>query len=237
MSSLEPLKARYGDAFFQEQQDGSLRSALQVLPAVLDLVRPRSVCDFGCGVGPWLAAAKMLGATEVLGIDGPHVDLAKLKIDCSEFLTHDFETPLQLPRTFDLAMSLEVVEHFEDRFSDAFLDSLTRAAPIILFSAAVPGQGGTHHVNERWASYWLRKFEARNYYAFDCIRPAIWHNIDVEWWYAQNTFLLASADSVDRLEKVARTRVSPASPMLNVVHPQRIFRGRPAIDHELSRKN
>jgi len=228
------LKSQYDEAFFRAQEDGSLRSAIQVLPLVFDLLHPQSVCDFGCGVGPWVAAAKILGVTDVLGIDGPHVDPATLKIDPSEFLVHDFASPLTLPRTFDLAMSLEVIEHFEDQFSDAFLDSLTRAAPFILFSAAVPGQGGTHHVNERWPSYWLRKFEARNYYAFDCVRPAVWHNLKVEWWYAQNTFLLASASSVRRLEKVAHTRVCPTSPMLNVVHPNKIS-GRPGIDYELNK--
>lgn len=199
-----------------------MRSALQILPFVFDLLTPQSVCDFGCGTGSWLSAAKMLGATEVLGIDGPHVALDKLRIDRSEFLAHDFETRLSLDRHFDLAISLEVIEHFEDRFSDMFLDSLTTAAPIILFSAAVPGQGGNHHVNERWPSYWLAKFEKRDFHAFDCIRPTFWDSEDVEWWYAQNTFLIASGVAVDRLTAIANTRVSNATPMLNVVHPGKL---------------
>ncbi len=222
MSDVDGLKAKYGTDFFDAQQDGSLRSALQILPFVFDLLAPQSVCDFGCGTGAWLSVAKMLGATDVLGIDGPHVDRDKLKIGRHEFIAHDFEARLSLARRFDLAMSLEVIEHFEDRFSGAFLASLTEAAPIILFSAAVPGQDGTHHVNERWPSYWLRQFERRGYYAFDCIRPAFWRNLDVEWWYAQNTFLLASAAATKRLAAIANTRVSTATPMLNVVHPGRL---------------
>lgn len=216
------LEEKYGADFYNAQQDGSVRSALQILPFVFDLVAPRSVCDFGCGTGAWLSAAKMLGAADVLGIDGPHVDVDRLKIERGEFLAHDFETPLTLPRRFDLAISLEVIEHFEDRFADAFLASLTEAAPFILFSAAVPGQGGTNHVNERWPSYWLHKFERRNCCTFDCIRPALWRNKDVEWWYAQNTFLIASGAAAERLVAIADTRVSPTTPMLNVVHPGKL---------------
>jgi hypothetical protein len=166
----------------------------------------------------------MLGASDVLGIDGPQVSLDQLKIAPSEFLSHDFESRLSIPRPFDLAISLEVIEHIEDQFSDAFLDSLTEASPFILFSGAVPGQGGTYHVNERWPSYWLRKFEMRNCSAFDCIRPAFWRDPYVEWWYAQNTFLIAAAASSHRLASIAHTRVSSASPMLNVVHPAKIVR-------------
>ena len=177
----------------------------------------------------------MLGATDLLGIDGPHVNVDQLKIERTEFVAHDFETPLRLTRSFDLAISLEVIEHLEDRFSDAFLNSLTEASKIILFSGAVPGQGGTHHVNERWPSYWLRKFERRNYYAFDCVRPTFWHNTKIEWWYARNTFIVADARALHRLSSVAYTRVEPASRMLNVVHPAKIS-GHPAIDYELSKR-
>jgi SAM-dependent methyltransferase len=234
MSSKDALQALYGPAFFNMHRSGSLRSAMEILPFVFDLLQPKSVCDFGCATGSWLSVAKKLGATDVLGIDGPHVALDQLQIEQSEFLAHDFASRLPLPRRFDLAVSLEVVEHFDDRFADAFLDSLTQASPFILFSAAVPGQGGNHHVNERWPSYWLRKFEMRDYHAFDCLRPVFWRNPHIEWWYAQNIFLIASAASAHRLTTVAQSRVHSASPMLNVVHPAKIAqRAEPGSEGEI----
>jgi SAM-dependent methyltransferase len=234
MNRTDVLKASYGKTWYDNQQAGSERSAMQILPFVFDLLEPKSVCDFGCGVGTWLSVAKRLGASDILGIDGPHVQSDQLRVDPGEFLAHDLETRLTIPRRFDLAISLEVMEHFEDRFADAVLDSLTEAAPFILFSAAVPGQGGDHHVNERWPSYWLRKFEMRDYRAFDCIRPTFWRDPQVKWWYAQNTFLLASAAWSHRLASVAHTHVHSRSPMLNVVHPVKIKqRAQPGQEWEI----
>jgi len=59
----------------------------------------------------------------------------------------------------------------------------------VLFSAAVPRQGGTAHVNEKWATYWAEKFAAHGYVAVDCIRPGIYGNPRVEWWYRQNALI------------------------------------------------
>jgi len=36
--------------------------------------------------------------------------------------------------------------------------ALVKAAPVVLFSAAIPLQGGTEHVNEQWQSYWAKLF-------------------------------------------------------------------------------
>ena len=59
-----------------------------------------------------------------------------------------------LERKFDLAISLEVAEHLKSSSSEDFVQSLTTLAPMILFSAAIPHQGGLHHINEQWLEYW-----------------------------------------------------------------------------------
>src|SRR5438034_7185725 len=48
--------------------------------------------------------------------------------------------------------------------------------------------GGTHHINEQWPSYWIAFFQENGFQALDCIRPSIWNNEKVAWWYAQNMF-------------------------------------------------
>lgn len=65
----------------------------------------------------------------------------------------DLRKPTVLGREFDLAISTEVAEHLKESFADVFVDNITNAAKQILFSAAIPNQGGVHHVNEQWQSY------------------------------------------------------------------------------------
>jgi hypothetical protein len=69
------------------------------------------------------------------------------------------------------------------------VESLTATSDVVLFSAALPGQGGRNHVNERLHSYWAGEFASRGYAVFDAFRPVFWTDGRVEPWYRQNAFL------------------------------------------------
>lgn len=211
----------YDHAFYATQQEGSHSSARAIAPLVIDLLRPRSVLDVGCGVGTWLAAFHEHGIDDIQGIDGPHVDRAMLRIPADRFAAHNLEAPLHLGRTFDLAVSLEVAEHLRPASAQTFVDSLARHAPAVLFSAAIPFQGGVEHVNEQWPAYWAERFQARGYLPIDAIRRRVWTDERVDWWYAQNTLLYASRDLIaarPELQAALDTH-GPGAPAL--VHPKR----------------
>jgi SAM-dependent methyltransferase len=208
----------YSDEFFDRHLEGSRRSALLVVPMIMDLVRPRRVVDVGCGRGTWLAAFRDYGAKEILGIDGDYVDPDRLEIAQHEFLACDLSRPLVLDRQFDLAVCLEVAEHLPEESADSVVALLTSLAPVVLFSAAVPSQGGTHHVNEQWPDYWATRFEDRGYKMCDLIRDRIWDSPEVEWWYAQNIFLF-SRQPLASVESAPNGAVS-RWPALRRVHPR-----------------
>src|SRR5262245_44009168 len=132
----------YTNEYYRALSDGARRSARVVLPLVLEFVRPRSVIDVGCGLGTWLAVFREHGVEDVWGMDGDHVDREWLEIPADRFLAHDLSQPLRLGRSFDLVVSLEVAEHLPPSCADAFVESLTRLGPLLLFSAAAPYQGG-----------------------------------------------------------------------------------------------
>ena len=69
--------------------DGSLRSARRVVPVVLELLRPRSVVDVGCGLGMWTSVFGEQGVAELLGIDGPEVPRDRLLIGGDRFVEAD----------------------------------------------------------------------------------------------------------------------------------------------------
>jgi SAM-dependent methyltransferase len=205
----------YNEQFFDHMTYMARRSAQVIVPLAYDIARPTSVVDVGCGTGVWLSEFAKLGVQDVLGIDGSYVSQSQLVIKPEQFLAHDLTQPIPTTRTFDLALCLEVAEHLPATSAAQLVEQLTTLAPIVLFSAAIPGQGGTHHINEQWQSYWAEHFDARGYAAVDCIRSKVWNDKSVFAYYAQNMLLY-----VKRGHAIASTAAyGGALAHLSVVHP------------------
>jgi len=75
------------------------------------------------------------------------------------------------------------------------VENLVNLSDIILFSAAIPNQGGDRHVNEQWPSYWVKKFKERGYVAIDPIRGAMEKIQAVQPFYIQNLLIYVKADA------------------------------------------
>ena len=195
-------------------------SARTVLPIVFDLIRPSSVVDVGCSAGFWLQVCRELGATTICGIDGSYVDSAALCIPADCFIAHDLNLPIRLERKFDLAINLEVAEHLPAASAALLIDSLVRLAPVVLFSAAIPFQGGVGHVNEQWPEYWAALFNARGFVPVDCIRLRIWDLPGVEEHYAQNALLYVEREHLRRHERLSRGWEANRDVPLALVHPR-----------------
>ena len=192
-------------------------SAEVIVPIVVGLLAPRSVLDVGCGRGTWLAVFSDRGVGEIVGLDGPHIAATDLEIPSAAFVSHDLLQPFDLGRRFDLAVSLEVGEHLDPGLAPAFVSALVAHAPAVLFSAAIPFQSGAGHVNERWPSYWADLFAAHGFAPFDIVRPAVWGDDQVAFWYAQNTMLYVE-ESHPAIVGL-RERTASAGRPLDVVHP------------------
>jgi SAM-dependent methyltransferase len=168
---------------------GRATSASTIVPLLMQRYAPSTVLDVGCGTGEWLAEFVRHGA-EVTGIDGPWIDPKRLAIPSDRFVTVDLgEAPIPGARSFDLTVCLEVAEHLNSERADRLVGELTASAPVVVFSAAIPAQGGVGHVNERPQSYWVQQFARHGYHPDDMVRRAVWDNPDVDWWYPQNALV------------------------------------------------
>lgn len=219
------MASHYDPTFFEGQTTGSRDSARTVLPQLQELLRPQSILDVGCGTGAWLSEWRKMGVTDVLGVDGSYVDPDQLEIPPTLFCPADLSRPLDLGRRFDLVECLEVAEHLDASVADALVESLCRHGDGVLFSAAVPGQGGAHHVNERWPSYWVPKFEREGFELFDILRPRLWADARAEVWYRQNLLIFARGSVAEDLRRHAWR----AMPVLDVVHPELYTRPHPPL--------
>jgi len=210
----------YTSEFFQILHSESNLSAMAVIPLVLELYRPASVVDVGCGLGGWLAAFQAYGVEDILGIDGDYVNRKMLDIPPEHFKAIDISRPFTLDRTYDLAVCLEVAEHLAPERATGFVESLSRLAPVILFSAAIPLQGGNNHLNEQWPDYWAQKFRAKGFLAIDVIRKKIWSRDDIPAYYRQNILLLCSKQILASNKVLNEAVQATNQDMLSVVHPQ-----------------
>jgi len=141
--------------------------------------------DVGCGTGTWLEATSSIGSTSTVGIEGDWLP-AHLFHTGSSLVRKDLQQGFDLNKKFDLTISLEVAEHLPSSSAPSFVSSLASSSDLILFSAAPPGQGGNNHVNEQPLQYWIDLFSHHGFSPLDYIRPVIWNDPKIDFWYKQN---------------------------------------------------
>ena len=208
------MTTAYGAAFYAERRQATRHAADRILSVVAQHIPFKRVADVGCGTGTWLAAALDRGAQQVFGYEGSWV--AGVPLDDARIALVETDLERRLGgEPVDLVISLEVAEHLSPARADGFVADLCAMAPAVLFSAAIPGQGGVNHVNEQWQSYWATRFADRGYRAFDIVRPAVWSDSSVPAWYRQNAVLYATEQLAATLSASAVSDLGT----LNLVHP------------------
>jgi SAM-dependent methyltransferase len=217
-----PAPPSYPPQFFEGRSRRVLASAEEIVPWVLDVAAIRSVVDVGCGTGEWLSVFARHGVQDVVGMDGPWVSAAMLHIPSSQFVSLDLSRldTRELDRRFDLVMCLEVAEHLPAEHAGALVDYLTALGPLVLFSAAVPRQGGTGHLNEQWPRYWIDQFARQGYECVDCVRHIFWENAVVEPWYAQNALFFVATSAMANYPALTTAAAGDSFGCRSLVHPR-----------------
>lgn len=117
--------------------------------------QPPRILDVGCGPGIYVTALRAAGF-EADGVDpDPRNPYDRVSVFDPVFS--------EKYSGYDLCLCLEVAEHLPESLADTLVARLVETAPTILFSAAVPGQGGHGHINCQPKEYWEHKFVSHNY--------------------------------------------------------------------------
>jgi SAM-dependent methyltransferase len=178
-----PWRHAYTSRYYHAISEGSIRSA-KIVMGTLGF-KPKSVIDIGCGVGEW-----QNGHRDYVGVDH-RVRKEDLLIPAEHFVECDLNREFpQLDRTFDLCLCVEVAEHLKPSRAADLVKFLCSLSDHVLFSAAIPHQGGTGHINEQWQSWWADLFAAEGFGAA-WHQPDVRHCEQVELWYRQNMVLYA----------------------------------------------
>lgn len=123
-------------------------------------LHPSSVIDLGCSSGIYLTPFMAWGVTDVLGIDGAH---GVGKHIPGKFQVVDLREPWTPPRTFDLAVCIETGEHLHPEFHQTLVETISKCAPNVFWTAAPPGQGGEGHYGERPRQEWIDLYATFGY--------------------------------------------------------------------------
>ena len=143
-----------------------------------------------------------LGISDILGIDGHNLQ-EKLLISPNKYLRKNLEKDLEINEAFDLVMCIEVAEHLSAQRAESFVSELCAVGRCILFSAAIPGQGGTNHLNEQYPSYWIKLFAERGFRCFDVIRPKFWADQQIIFYLRQNLMLFVDEKASEICQKLS----------------------------------
>lgn len=209
----------YTHDFFKGRQARTALAAERIVPRVLELMQPTSVIDIGCGTGEFLAAFRRHGIADMLGVDGSYVERDLLAIPQQCFSPFDLSQPFTINRSYDLAVCLEVAEHLLPQSAAQFIASLTRLAPVILFSAAIPYQGGNGHLNEQWPEYWADLFKRHGYLPVDALRRHLWNDHEIPFWYRQNILIFCTGEALAANKALAQAYRAINPDALALVHP------------------
>lgn len=220
ITNLSDLEAFMDAKYVHEESVHNLQAPKQIVPLLMKLFNPSSVIDVGCGLGTFLHEFHNNGVKTIHGIDGSwaNKELLSKYISLENFEEVDLEKPYHGKQKYDLAICLEVAEHLKPESASTIVDTLTNLSDVIVFSAAIPHQGGMNHFNEQWPSYWEELFEQHNYKMLDIIRPAIWNNPDIFFWYKQNMFVVAKNDMASEIILKKDLLTHPQTKSL--IHPE-----------------
>ena len=177
-----------------------------------------SILDLGCGTGVWMWAALSKPGRTVFGIDRESYPAEDLLVPSEFIINTTLDSTVDLHRRFDLVLCLETAEHIVQDHAACVVVNCVRHSDIVLFSAAIPGQGGLNHVNEQPPEFWQRLFDEAGYEVVDYIRALIWDDAGIPVWYRQNMLLFVNRKAPSVLD-VLHAVAKEASISLSRAHP------------------
>lgn len=212
------MKTRYDHDFYATRNNDTKYAADRILDILGGYMEIHSTVDIGGGVGTWLKMVERKFnclENDILLIEGDYVEKDLIQVKEMQYKSWNLEERIQINRRFDLAISLEVAEHLQEKRAETFCEDLTLLSDVVLFSAAIPGQGGVGHMNEQPLHYWVNLFAKYGYVAFDIIRPAIQFDMEIRYWYRQNTIVFVRKVSGRYKEFMSQYRLLPPLDMVS----------------------
>ena len=190
----------YSPKYYQTLVEPYARKSVpQMAKSIVETFHPQSVIDIGCGSGALLVGLRKLGVRRLLGLDAAEagLDIARARgLDTRKF---DIVTDkLLYSACYDIAISMETAEHLPKKAADRYVELLCSLAPVVIFTAAHPGQGGIGHLNEQPPEYWTELFKVHGFQPSHETAAAwqpVWRSAGVADFYTNNLMIFHRSTS------------------------------------------
>ena len=189
----------YSTEFHKAIESDELPQAIRVAEYIQKFINPSVFYDFGCSTGLYLREIKkILPVIESKGFEFSKDAVAAAL--CPDVIETDLTHPLALEKKSNtLGICLEVLEHIDDSHWKEVLTNLTKSCDTLIFSAALPGQGGTGHINCRKRIDWVRRFHELGWVvdidATQHLLTFIKKSVHMGWFAANAMVLVPAASS------------------------------------------
>jgi hypothetical protein len=153
-----PLRMRTFHRYAVRDAPGVMGAVDQALPG------RRVYADVGAGSGAFAAEAQRR-EHDVMAYERSRVGrlLARRQgVQCRPFDLR-LEPAALVASPADLVYCFEVAEHLPPHLGDRLIRFLTSVGPVVVFTAAQPGQGGAGHLNEQPREYWAERFAVHGF--------------------------------------------------------------------------
>jgi hypothetical protein len=207
------IPGQYDESFFGDAYATSYLSAKLMFNHLNKHFLFDSVVDVGAGVGAWSRAALEMNKA-VTSIDGEWVSSIPDKFPGLNYLFQDLNKKISVSSLHDVAVCVEVAEHLLPERSSGIVADLCSLAPVVVFGAALPRQGGAGHINCRPHSFWINAFSEHDYAVIDLFRPKFWYDGHVGPWYSQNTYLFVAPEKSSQFSGFSKPS------LVDVYHPK-----------------
>lgn len=192
----------YAETFFTDLNFQSDKSARILAKFILKEFSPKTLIDFGCGNGELcFELQQKLGRDNVTGIDTQNaLDFGKNNKDIN-FIAFDLTSKFEIQEKLDIAVCLEVAEHLDSKYAKMMIGNLVNASNLVIFSAAIPGQGGHQHLNEQEPMYWAKLFWENGFVLKQDPRRKLRKKFRLAPWYKQNILIFGKAEDGEEFVK------------------------------------
>lgn len=178
----------YNDEFFEWHLTYAREYSIKTMDWYIDTFNPKSVADFGCGIGSYLESCYNKNVENFVGFDigGEYAKKYTPSFLHENIFYLDCTIPISMEKKYDCVLTFETIEHIEPSGTDTFIQNLVDACDLeigkILFTGATPDQDGCGHINCREKEHWIKEFEKHNFIVdFDLTQfvKYNWENLNV----------------------------------------------------------
>lgn len=126
----------------------------------------RTVLDVGCAMGHLVAGLRDLGI-EAYGIDVSEYAIDQVREDIKQYCNTQTvleDLPNEFPNEFDLAITIEVFEHIQEKEARDAVANLCKWSDTVIFCSTPDDFEDPTHLNVRQREYWVLLFAENGFY-------------------------------------------------------------------------